>query len=517
MSRRHCRLFFENDQLMIEDLDSHNGTRVNGRAVYEPTPVDNNCQVEMGESCMSVTGLLVEGSTAGRTRRDVRESRGGRERSIYVSAEGLLRESEMQSQPPGKDPASSRIIERLKMLNEAHKILAHALDSDELLDSLIQWVSKHMSPEEAAIFLADEGGDLATEPARFHSNRGEIVGFSSHLAEEVVSRRQAALVYDTEVDERFTGADSIIASGIRSLIAAPMSAEDHVFGMIVLNARGARPHFTEEDMEVLVSIAAIAAMRMRNLILAERAAHQRRMEEELSLARRIQMRLLPSGFPVVDGYEIYGENIPSQQVSGDFFQVLERDEGRECVMVIADVSGKGVAASLLTASLEALSASPIEDGLPPDAICRKLSRMMVQRTPPEKYATLFLAVLNRESGRLDYCNAGHNPALILSPDNQIAWLENTGLPIGMMRKDTHTLGSRQLDHGDMMVLYTDGLTEARNLGGEEFGMDRLATVCQTHPKIPLEDLAGQIHLAIREFSGHQPNMDDQTLLMLRRK
>ncbi len=516
LSRKHANLFYRNETLMIEDLDSHNGTRVNGRSIFEPYPLENDSVIEVGESRIKVKGLQEDGGTQPK-RLNVRETKDGPSRTVYMNAARLLEETERAAADASLgESGSRRFIERLKLLNEAHHMLSHAIDLQSLLDHLVKWITAHMRPEEAAIFLKDDEGKLEPRATYTHSKNRHDVLYSTHLAEEVVEKGNAALVMDTEIDERFTGAVSIIASGVRSLLAAPLSDEESCVGMVVLSARGMVRHFSEEDMEMLVSIASVAALRIRNLALTEEAAERRRLEEELSLARRIQEKLLPGSLPQINGYAVFGETIPSQQVSGDFFQVMPRLGGRECVFLVADVSGKGMAASLLTASLEALSAAPIEDGRPPEAICSKVSRMLVKRTPPEKYATAFLAILDPATGRVDYTNAGHNPAIHIKNGGEIEWLENTGLPLGLWTRGSFSAKDIHMEPGDLLVMYSDGWSEAHDDEGREFSMERLGDLCAEHRGLEPDALAEELKQAIAEFTGDLPNSDDQTLVLLKR-
>ena len=198
--------------------------------------------------------------------------------------------------------------------------------------------------------------------------------------------------------------------------------------MIVLSSRMAVRHFAEEDLELLVSLASVAALRLRNVQLAEEAAQRRLLEKELELGRRIQMALLPSLLPELPGYRLHGGTRPSRTVSGDYFQVLTRRDGDECVLMIADVSGKGVAASLLTASLEALAAGPLEDGLSPDEVLRAGRPASAPPHPPRE-------VRHRVPGRARY---HHRPGQLhqrrAQPRHRRAPRGGTGAP----RRHRHT-------------------------------------------------------------------------------
>ena len=183
---------------------------------------------------------------------------------------------------------------------------------------------------------------------------------------------------------------------------------------------------------------------------------------------------------------------------------------------MADVSGKGIAASIVTASLEALAAAPIESGAPPDEICDQLCRRLYKRTPPEKYATAFCAVLEPATGRLTYTNAGHNTALLVHADGTIEDLTTCGLPIALLPEATYERREVQLEPGAGLLIYTDGITEAENKAGDEYGLDRLRTSYARNFRLPIAELAEAIQSEVSEFVGEVPFADDRTMLLLQR-
>jgi serine phosphatase RsbU (regulator of sigma subunit) len=333
----------------------------------------------------------------------------------------------------------------------------------------------------------------------------------------VTEKGLAALVLDVASDDRFGQAESIVASGVRSMVAAPLLGPNGSLGMIALNSRLHVRQFSEEDMELLTSLASVAALRIRNIALLEEAAERRRLEEELALARRIQVGLLPDDLPEPQGWEIHAGNVPSRGVSGDYYQVIEREDSGELVIMIADVSGKGMAASLLTASLEALAAGPIEIGDTPAQICNKVSRRLFKRTPPEKYATGFLVSLEPTNGRFIFANAGHNYGLLISAGGEVEELGPTGTPIGLVPQAVYAEDERTLQPGDSLILYTDGFVEAEDPEGEEYGLERMTKVFVREREAPLHQIARSLEEDLREFARGVPFHDDRTLVILRRK
>lgn len=509
VSRHHARLFWDGDALMVEDLGSRNGTLVNGAVIPGPTRVGPGDVIGVSDSTLVVLG---EGAEEEAPEPPLPEA------TIFRPASELIAETDSAGLPSGSggEAALHRYAARLRLVNEVHQALARPMALGELLELMLQKIFDHLRPETAAVYLRGAGGEL--EPVAVRATGGLTVDhpYSRTLAREVADRAQAALVLDAWTDTRFGAAESILAAGVRSLVAAPLLDVEGSLGMIVLSSRLHVRRFSEADMELLASLASAAALRIRNLALAEEAAERRRLEEEVALARRIQVALLPKRLPDLAGYDLYAGNLPSRGVSGDYYEVFERLGGRECVLMVADVSGKGIAASLLTASLAALSAGPLEDGRPPAEVFTRLSRLLHQRTPPEKYATAFLAILEPATGTLRYANAGHNPGLRVTAGGEVELLGATGPPLGLLPGAAYGEAGCALAPGDAVVLYTDGITEAANEDGEEFGLDRLTEGCRRHRGEDLDELARRVEADLAAFVAEEPYGDDRTLVIVRR-
>lgn len=510
LSRRHSRLYQSGSGLLVEDLGSRNGTLVNGKVIAGPTPVGPGDVITISNSRIT---LLEDAPVSVRVAEPEEDFLDG---TIFHRAVDLL--DRQSSAPMASDQADlRRYADRLKLLNEVHQALGRSLTLDGLLELILDRAFDHLRPDRGAILLKEADGGYRPAARRSKLDSAEDLAFSRSLVREVAEKGMAALVFDVQADERFAAALSMRISGIRSLVAAPLLNPDGTLGLIVLESRAGVRQFSEEDLELLVSLAAVAALHIRNLALALEAAERRRLEEELALARRIQVALLPNRLPDVPGWELYGGNIPSRGVSGDYYEVVERDGGRECVLMVADVAGKGMAASLLTVSLQALSSGPIEDGLPPDEICARLSRLLYRRTPPEKYATAFLGILETATGRLRYTNAGHNPPLLLRADGTVEEIPATGVPLGLLPQAPYRAGETVLAPGDLLVLYTDGLVEANDAEGEEYGLDRLKAACTAGRDEACCTLAEVLERDLEDFARGVPFADDRTIVLARRR
>jgi sigma-B regulation protein RsbU (phosphoserine phosphatase) len=286
--------------------------------------------------------------------------------------------------------------------------------------------------------------------------------------------------------------------------------------MIVLSSTLASRQFSEADMELLAVVASTAGLRLRNLALAEEAAERRRFEQEVAVARRIQVALLPAAMPEVCGFEIHGGNTPSRGVSGDYYQIVDRADRGEVAVVIADVSGKGIAASLLTGYVDALVNAFLGEGMEPADIFNRMSPQMNAKTPVEAFATAFLGVFSSATGALRFASAGHDPSILVRVNGEVELLMPTGMPLGLMPEATYTASEAALEPGDTLVLYTDGITEAANPADEMFERERLVEVCLEHRAEPPETLASSIHAAVDAFVQGRPYHDDRTLVIVRR-
>ncbi len=512
LSRQHARLRLDNDTWLIEDLGSRNGTLVNRQKIAQPTALRPGDVVGLGASVVTVRRIGDEEASP------APQSGGMGDLTMFKPVSQVLEESSAGTPPIGvQDENRLRgYAERLRTLNEVHEALGRSVALEDLLDLILDRAFDALGPEEGAVFLKNREGGYDCAASR--SNRGSHHRclYSQNLIREVAEKGLAALVLDAEMDDRFNQAASILNAGVRSLVAAPLLDPNGPLGMMVLGSTFTVRQFNEEDMQLLVSLANVAAMRIQNLRLTEEAAERKRLEAEVRLARDIQMALLPQKLPDVEKYELHGGNLPSRGVSGDLFKVVERPPGGDCFVFLADVSGKGIAASLLTASLEALIAGQIELGASTDDSCALVSRLLFDRTPPEKYATGFLGVLDPETGDFRYTNAGHNSGLWIRNNGTTEWLEATGMPLGILPGGDYTTDVIRLDRGDVLVLYTDGITEAENPAEEEFGEERLKDVCFRHRELPLTDLAETLESELEAFAEGVPFADDRTFVMVRR-
>ncbi len=515
LSREHAVLLRDNDELVIDDLESRNGTTVNDVRIAGPTRLQPGDRVGLGRYTLTVAPATTTGADAAHALSDSLEA------SILIPASRLLEQgfdfaTPGASVPQGAVNELERYLERLRLLDEVHRSLARSISLDELLELILDRVFDHLGPEEGVVVLKREGGTYEIVARRRVPGLAGNTFYSETLIREVAVKRQGALVLDAQTDQRFAEAASILGSGVRSIVAAPLAVDDESLGMIAMSSRLSERQFEERDLELLGSLASVAALRIRNVGLAVQAAERQKLEAEVALARTIQEELLPAELPEVPGYEVVGINRPSRGVSGDLYQVVETDSQGNFYFLLYDVSGKGLAAALLTATIDALAAAPIANDLPVDRLFTLINTRLERRTSADRFATAFAARMSTATGLIEYASAGHNPALLVRSSGAPERLPRTGLPLGVMTDGRYEARELELAGGDLLVVYTDGITEAANRQTDEYGLDRLEQVCAQNRDLPIERIAAAIELDVAQFAAGVPFEDDQTLLLLRR-
>jgi sigma-B regulation protein RsbU (phosphoserine phosphatase) len=512
LSRRHARVFAADGGWQIEDLGSRNGTFVNGRKIELPTPIHEGDVIALSASL-----IKVHASSAPDQRSDTTTDVPSSDRLLRSAVEVLRRSGTPPPEAQSSDStALGRYTARLALLNKIHQAMARSIGLEDLLELILDHSFAQLQPERAEVYMRCDDGSYTCVASRTGPHSGVQSLYSESLFSEVGDRAMAALVTDARSDLRFAEAESLVSAGVRSMLAAPLYAPDRPLGLIVLGSNAAVRQYSEEDLELLVTLASVAGLRIHNLALTQEAAERHRLERELTLARGIQVALLPERLPEISGYGLFGATRPSRGVSGDYYQVVERSDGAEVVVAVADVSGKGISAAIITGYLEAVSSVSIEDGLPPHEIFNRVSPKLYRRTPPNRFATMFLGMLQPSNGTFSYSSAGHAPACLVRSSGVVEWLASTGPPLGLLPTAEYRLAEVVFGAGDTLVIYSDGYTEAEGPAGEEFGQDRLAEACVAHVGDQPEELAEAVGRALEDYAAGQPFVDDRTIVVVRR-
>jgi serine phosphatase RsbU (regulator of sigma subunit) len=386
----------------------------------------------------------------------------------------------------------------------------------ELFDFILDRVVELLHPSRVAIaLLADDKKSFSNVKLRRRDESDSLdLYISRTLLGEVVEERNVISFVDTSQDQKLARAQSIVAQNIRSAVCAPLIVGDAVLGVLYLDFLANRGAVTHEDVRLIAQIARFGAVKLENTRLREEAIAKAKLDEELRTAYAIQSRLLPAKLPEITGYTFAGTNKPCLTVSGDYYDVVVRPDGR-MYFIIADVSGKGITAALVMASVAtAFGIFTRTDPTPADLV-REMNATLAPKTAPTKFVTLVVGRLDPSTGLLEFANAGHVSPLIVSRRG-VEQLTTTDMVVGLFPQAKYRNQSAMLEHGDSIVLFTDGVTEAENEKEEQLGLTPVATLVQTLHGSAAPFILESIDAHVQDFIGGVPAMDDVTMLALTR-
>lgn len=389
----------------------------------------------------------------------------------------------------------------LEALYEVGLAIASTLDLDELVEAVLLRAVSLLDARQGALFLLEDD--------KYHLNR--TIGGEALSTVALDDAALAALLAGEG-----EGPPGLIP-GALYLLAVPVEIDGDPRGLLVVadkeSRHGVGP-FPTTDRRTLALFANQAAIALENAKLHRLALEKERLEREMELAAEIQKQLLPEIMPEIPGFEVHGWNRPARQVGGDYYGLLRLADG-SWSLVVGDVTGKGLPAALLVSTLHSalrLLLDRMEIG---PTLVERLNRHVLEMSGTNKFITMLVAQLDAQSGRLRYLNAGHNPGLLIRQDGRVEELGATGLPVGLMPHSTYELASLDLEPGDLLCLYSDGITECTAPDDEELGLDRLIALLSEAREIPLPEIISIIDQETRTFAGDLPQGDDQTVVLVR--
>lgn len=551
-SRIHAEVRFENDQYILRDLGSANGTYFNEERISDPVTLALGSRMRIGETevefrdenrtqHLNVTSFnsaslnaadSVNHISAADTVLDSANSRTTSGLLESIEAARAKGSGESAELPDGAEAQS----DLLALIGKVGVTLLASATLDETLAQVASLVFDAVPAErclimlrrrEEASFVEGIAKDAPTPDELLASlevhtavERSGGVGdipVGNSIIEEVILRGRSVLTSDAQSDPRFRGHTSFIR-GIRSVLAVPLGVGKEIFGLIYADSpvsTGRRAVFNENHLKVLTTLASVAAIRVQHARLLEEHLERERLERELYLAREIQQRFQPLASPTVEGYDLLGISFSCYEIGGDYYDFIQCPDGR-LVVALGDVSGKGTSAALLMSSLHAAVHAQVASQCAPVDTVRAVNRYLAANIPTNRFVTLFYAELNAATGRFTFANAGHNPPLVVHRDGKTERLDASGLPLGILPDADYQEGSAQLEPGDALVIYSDGVTETQNPQGEEFGIRRLEQTVARHLDRSAAGIRDRIEAALTEFADGTAAADDITLVIVKR-
>ncbi|HEY4640988.1 MAG TPA: SpoIIE family protein phosphatase [Thermoanaerobaculia bacterium] len=504
LSRHHAEITFTSGQWIVRDCGSVNGTLLNGAKLLEPTPIRSGDRITLGD-----TEVVVGGDSA----EEMLQSQ------IVAIDSNSAAKSMVLPMEEAIDDRATRGRERASILAELAVEFIEDRPMSELFDFILDKVSVLLQPSRCALALLGADGRTFTDVRlhRLDPNDPTDLVISRTLLGEVIEERNVISFMDVDsaMDDKLANAASIIGQQIRAAVCAPLVVNDVVSGVLYLDFLATRGAVTQDDLRLIAQIARFAAVKLETTRLREESIAKAKFEEELKTAYVIQSRLLPATLPQLDGYEFAGTNKPCRTVSGDYYDVIVRPDGR-IYFVIADVSGKGITAALVMTSLATAFSIFTRNDPTPAELVRELNVTLVPKTAPTKFATLFAGLLDPSTGRVDYTNAGHVPPLVVGRDG-VQQLKTTDMVIGLFPAAQYRNQSVTLAPGDSLVLFTDGVTEAENQDEEQLGLDPVAMLLTPLHGTTASALLESIEKHVQSFTSEAPAGDDVTMLALTRR
>ncbi len=334
----------------------------------------------------------------------------------------------------------------------------------------------------------------------------------------LVKERRPLEFYDLETNPLFTHlpvAEKVALKKTDTAVAVPLLVKEKLVGMLHLGNKKSGDYFNPEDLDFFATLTASLAVAVENARLYKEELEKREMERELDVARQIQERLVAScRLPKIPGLDLATTYQPSKQVSGDLFSVIPT-KGNQLALAVGDVSGKGIPASLLMATVQATLSALVEQKLAPMEIMQRLNRLVHENSQPEHFVTFFFGLYDLSTRQLTYVNAGHNPPLYFPANGSPKELSEGGLLLGMFPENHYETGQLVLQPLAPLVFYTDGVTEAENHAEEQFGVSRLAELIREQSHLPAELLGERILASVRQFCDGRELGDDLTLVILK--
>ncbi len=403
-------------------------------------------------------------------------------------------------------------LEEEKLAQVSQKI-SSSLDLDELLDLIIDALRSLIPYDAAGVYLLDRssheiqrmvvyGYELAVE-------QSEILDLGRGAREMVDQAGTAVILNDLHDHPSFLNA----RSSARSALVAPVLSNNRLIGVFTLES-DQEDVYTKNNLELFRKFADQVALSIEKAQLYRALLETKRLEQELAIAREIQMSFLPLKEPLIRGFDVAGLNMPSQLVSGDYYDFIRIVEG-QWGLVVGDVSGKGIPSSLIMASFRASLLAEIRNNYAIRTIMSKVNQLLWESTDDHQFVTAFYGVLDEQRRILTYCNAGHNPVILIHADGSTMKLETGGLILGAFQDSVYWENFVQIASGDTLLLYSDGVTEIYDAQEQEFGVDRLQKLVTANLQLNAKEITLLVKSHILEFAADKTIQDDFTLVVLK--
>lgn len=517
VSRQHARIIREGESFVVTDLQSSHGTWVNGERVdrHELQPKDRIRLGQLGVELVYVVGEDSHSQSHSQTQTGAATGTGlleeaGIERSVRRLASVL----------PEESTAAHSELEKISCLLDFHYNFGKSFSAEKTFQHILK-SALEISGAERGFILRKERGEFAFALGLDH--RGHLLAQgefrTSGSVVERVARGGPPVFMTQGIHGDLAGSESIVAMNLRAIACLPLEAMSQesdtaaVMGILYLDSQKHMHSLSGLDEKLLTRLADEAGHVLDKMEMVVTLAERKRMEQELAIAEETQRSLLPQSLPQSDAYRIRAFCRPTRQLGGDFYDFIPVGEA-QLTGVLADVSGKGIPAALLSSlTLGALNME-FRSSVRPDLVLNGVNKLLCAKTPSHRFVTLFLFQLGTD-GKGHFISAGHNPAyLYRAASKDVEELPSGGIPLGMFPFATYQPVPLELNRGDVLVVYSDGLTEAENGAQEEFGEARLLDLLRETAGKGADAVEAKLLAELDRFTQGASQTDDITFLLI---
>ena len=511
LSRQHCSFEWNAGAWIVRDLGSKNGTTVNGNNLIREHRLFPGDRIVAGRQILEFEVNKTTSPKPAPSPLEFVEDDAGtpmRPDSTFIIR---LDSANFSAKPVGAPTLElERANRRMDALVRAGRELASFKPIESLFDITLELALDAVSAKRG-VLMTLENGELITK-----ANKGDGFRVSSAVRDKVMRERASLLVQDVAADSFLKSSQTIVQQKIKSLMAVPLQTESQVIGILYVDTPNILHPFDAEALSLLTVFANIAAIRIEHARLVEVEHVERVLAHDLEQAADIQRGLFPQAPPVLPGLELSGRSLPCRSVGGDYFDYIPMADGRVLV-VVADVSGKGLAASLLMSSLQARVHALCELQTDVAKLVSRLNHSIKANTPDNKFITGFFAAIDHSTGEMEYSNAGHNaPVVVRHATGQVELLTAGGPVLGILPNITYAGGRTRLEPGDLLVMYSDGVSEAPNIKDEEFGEEAVGQIAAACLGRTADEVLMEIARQLRAFLGECSPTDDVTMVVARK-
>ncbi|HDS00405.1 MAG TPA: FHA domain-containing protein, partial [candidate division Zixibacteria bacterium] len=504
VSGNHARLSVEDSgRILINDVGSRNGTVVNGRKISEPTKLSDGDSIMFGLTEFRVRDSELPDKGEVSSQRisftgDVPEN------SIFVPIDEAMR------------PLPRKLSEMPELMPTIFD-MAKLLGSDEprgiLLDKALKLICRLIPADRVIVIMVSEDQqDIDIAACHTSSVKGDDeITLSRTIIVDIIENKNSLLIKNPLTDPKFSTQNSIISADIKSVMAVPLFDEGRVLGILYADTSNPAHEYNDDYLRIMATFGNLLGSRLLNYELSIEREAKQVLSAELRQASKIQRNLLPSEPLEIDGYKLYAYQEQSRQVGGDLYDYKILPDG-SLVFVLGDVTGKGMGAALLMSNiLAAFRVLYEKESFTPATAVKTISTQLLSYSKSNSFVTLFVGLLDPDSGIMRYVNAGHNPPLLLKQDGALEHMEPTGMMAGAFEFAEWEEKTVELAKGDSIFIFSDGLSEADRSGsGDQFGDERTEKAAleskDKDPRGLIEDMAEQL----KQFMGDAPQSDDIT-------